>query len=355
MRIALDAMGSDHAPGVDVDGAVRAAQRFGQEIVLVGRREEVERELAKHDTDRLSLSLVHASQVVEMQEHPSRAVRNKPDSSMVVGMRLLREGKVDAFVSAGNSGGVLAAALASVGRVGRIEGVLRPAISTVFPTLQGMVFMLDVGGNTDCKPEWLVQFALMGSVYAQKVLGIEEPRVGLLSNGEEETKGNAAVQEAHRMLKQLDLNFVGNVEGKDLPTGMADVIVSDGFVGNVAVKTAEGIAAMLLALLRSEIKARPLAMLGSLLAKPAFRAVAKTFDYREYGGAPLLGVNGVVIIAHGRSDALAIENAVRVAIDAVNHQVVQMIQRHIGDALAVLGHGLPTRATPSSEEQATGP
>ncbi|HHX43770.1 MAG TPA: phosphate acyltransferase PlsX [Chloroflexi bacterium] len=336
MRIVLDALGSDRAPGVDIEGAVRAARAFGREIVLVGPEEVIRTELARHDAEGLPLSVVHASEAIEMREHPSRAVRAKPDSSIVVGMRLLREGQADAFVSAGNSGGVLAASLASVGRVGRIPGVLRPALSTVFPTLQGVSLLLDIGANTDCKPEWLVQFALMGSIYAQRVLGIARPRVGLLANGEEETKGNAAVQAAHEALRGMTLNFVGNVEAKDLLQGAADVVVSDGFVGNVAIKTAEGVAAMLFTLLRSEIKARPLAALGGLLAKPSFRAVAKRLDYREYGGAPLLGVNGVVIIAHGRSDSLAIANAIKVAIDAADKNLVETIRQDMADAVTVL-------------------
>jgi len=356
MRIVLDAMGSDHAPGVDVEGGVRAARRFGQEIVLVGREEEIKGELAKHDITGLPISIVHASQVIEMAEHPSQAVRSKSDSSMVVGMRLVREGKADAFVSAGNSGGVLATALASAGRLGRIKGILRPAISSVVPTIQGFCFMLDIGANTDCKPEWLVQFALMGSVYARQVLGVERPRVALLANGEEDTKGSAAVQQAHQILRQLSLNFVGNAEGKDLTKGIADVIVSDGFAGNVAIKTAEGVASTIFSLMRSEIKARPLAMLGGLLAKPALRAVAKKLDYREYGGGPLLGVNGVVIIAHGRSDALAMENAVRVAIEAANGHLVETIRQDIEDAVTVLSNASPDGArrlaenSPSSDE-----
>ena len=353
MRIALDAMGSDHAPGVDVEGGVRAARRFGQEIILVGREEEVRRELARHETAGLPISVVHASQVIEMAEHPSQAVRSKADSSMVVGMKMVREGRADAFVSAGNSGGVLATALASAGRLGRIKGILRPALSTVFPTLHGFALMLDIGANTDCKPEWLVQFALMGSVYARKVLGIERPRVGLLANGEEDTKGNALVQEVHQILRQFSLNFVGNVEGKDLTRGIADVIVSDGFVGNVAIKTAEGVSSMIFSLMRTEIKARPLAALGGLLAKPAFRAVAKRLDYREYGGAPLLGVNGVVIIAHGRSDALAMENATRVAIEAVNSHLVETIRQDVEDAVTVLVSTAPGGARLLSEAPST--
>ncbi len=334
MRIVLDAMGSDHAPGVDVEGAVRAARRFGVEMVLVGRKEPVEGELARHDTSGLSISVVNATQVIEMREHPGDAARSKPDSSMVVGMKMLREGRGDAFVSAGNSGGVLASALASEGRVGRIAGIHRPAITTVFPTLGGFSLVLDIGANTDCKPEWLVQFALMGSLYSQKVLGVPQPRVGLLSNGEEETKGNLAVQQAHELLKRLNLNFIGNVEGKDLPRGTADVIVADGFVGNVAIKTAEGVAGMLQSLLRAQIKASPLTLLGGLLAKPALKAMGKKLDYREFGGAPLLGVNGVVIIAHGRSDALAMENAVRVAVEGVNSGYVETIRQNIGEALS---------------------
>jgi len=330
MRVIVDAMGSDNAPGPDVEGAIRAARRYGCGLLLVGREDAVRAELAKHDVSGLSIEVAHASQVVEMHEHPAQAVREKVDASVVVGMRLLRDGAGDAFVSAGNSGGVLASALVGAGRIGRIKGIQRPAISTVLPHLHGHSFMLDIGANADARPEWLVQFGIMGAVYAEKVLGITTPRVGLLSNGEEDTKGNAVVQEAHSLLRQSDLNFCGNVEGKDITQGKADVIVSDGFAGNVAIKTAEGTASMILTILKREIKARPLASLGALLAKPAFKVAAKTLDYREYGGGPLLGVDGVVIIAHGRSDALAMENAVRVALEAAERDVVGTIREYIG-------------------------
>ncbi|MBN1399430.1 MAG: phosphate acyltransferase PlsX [Anaerolineae bacterium] len=340
MRIVLDAMGSDRAPAVDVEGGVRAARRFGHEIILVGRREELEAELAKHDAVGLPVSIVPASQTIEMGEHPSQAVRSKPDSSMVVGMGLVREGQAAAFVSAGNTGGVMASALASAGRLGRIPGIHRPALAAMVPGIAGPSLVLDIGANTDCRPEWLIQFAVMGAVYARNVMGIENPRIGLLSNGEEDTKGNQLVQEAHAMLRSLSVNFVGNVEGKDIVQSLADVVVTDGFVGNVAIKTAEGVASMLLASLRREIKARPLAMLGGLLAKPAFRAVAKKLDHREYGGAPLLGVNGVVIVGHGRSDALAIENAVGAAIHAVNGNLIEAIRHDIGDTLSVIQNAL---------------
>jgi glycerol-3-phosphate acyltransferase PlsX len=336
MRIALDAMGSDRAPGVDVRGGIRAARRFGHEIVLVGREAEICTVLDAEDTAGLPLSVVNASEVVEMGEHPAQAVRAKKDASIVVAMRLLRDGQVDAVVSAGNSGGVLAASLASVGRIGRIPGIQRPAISTVLPTIDGRVFMLDIGANTDCKPEWLMQFAIMGSAYAEHVMGISRPRVALLSNGEEKIKGSALVQETHALLEREcpELYVVGNAEGKDIMRGIADVIVTDGFTGNVAVKTAEGTASMLLRVLSAEIKSRPVAMLGGLLAKPAFSAVRKRLDFREYGGGQLLGVNGVVVIAHGRSDELAIENAIGVAVAAREANIVSVIGQRVANATA---------------------
>lgn len=336
MRIALDAMGSDHAPAVDVRGGVRAARRFGHEIILVGREMEIREILASEDVSGLALSVVHASEVVEMGEHPAQAVRAKKDASIVVAMGLLRDGQADAVVSAGNSGGVLAAALAGAGRIGRIAGVQRPAISTVLPAIDGPVFMLDIGANTDCKPEWLMQFAIIGSVYAQHIMGIPQPRIALLSNGEEKTKGSTLVQETYALLERNcpDLNIVGNAEGKDILSGIADVIVTDGFTGNVALKTAEGTASMLLRMLSQEIKSRPVAMLGALLAKPAFNAVRNRLDFRKYGGGALLGVNGVVVIAHGRSDELAIENAVGVAITARERQIVQVIEQRVAGMTA---------------------
>ncbi|NLX37385.1 MAG: phosphate acyltransferase PlsX [Chloroflexi bacterium] len=339
MRIALDAMGSDHFPQPDVEGAVRAARRYGHEIVLVGRREAIEAELAKHDTAGLHLTIAHATEMVTMGEHPSQAVRAKPDASIVVGMGLLRDGQVDALVSAGNSGGVLAATLASKGRIGRIPGIKRPAISTVLPNMQGFSFVLDIGANTDAKPEWLAQYAVMGRAYARHVLGIAEPRLALLSNGEEKIKGNQLVQDTHALLDRLGVETIGNVEGKDLVRGLADVIVTDGFVGNVAIKTAEGVAGMLLTLIKQEIKSGPLSMLGGLLARPALKRVAKVLDFREYGGAPLLGVNGVVIIGHGRSDAVAVENMVRVAAEAVQNDLVAHVRDDVAATLTGLEQG----------------
>ncbi len=335
MRILLDAMGGDHAPQVTVEGAVWAARDFGVEVVLVGREEDVRRELAQHETAGLPLTLVHAGEVVEMHEHPAMAVRAKRDSSMVVGMKMLRRGEVDAFVSMGNTGGVLAAALL---HLGRIPGVMRPALSTVYPTVKGFCFMLDVGANTDCRPQWLQQFALMGSIYAERVLGVEQPKVGLVSNGEEETKGSQLVQEAHQLLKETPgLHFIGNVEGKDIAPGMADVVVTDGFTGNVIIKLSEGLAWMFKTMVREELKRSPVALLGGLLARGAFDGLAERLDYAKYGGAPLLGVDGVVIIGHGRSNSLAVRNAIRVAKQAVESRVIEVIKE--GLAAAGLGRG----------------
>jgi glycerol-3-phosphate acyltransferase PlsX len=328
MKIVLDAMGGDHAPPVAVEGGVWAAREYGIEVILVGREEDVQLELAKHDTSGLSLPIVHASQVIEMEEHPAAAVKAKKDSSMVVGMDLVKRGEADAFVSAGNSGGVMAAALF---RLGRIRGIKRPALSTVYPTTPGLCFILDVGANTDCKPEYLLQFAYMGVAYAERVLGIANPRVGIVSNGEEETKGSILVQEAHQMLKKSGLNFIGNVEGKDIPAGMADVVVTDGFTGNVIGKLSEGLAESLLHLIKEEIKKSPIASVGALLAKPAFEQVRKRLDYAEFGGAPLLGVDGVVIVAHGRSNAKAIKNAVRVTKQAVEGGMLAAIKEGLQD------------------------
>jgi glycerol-3-phosphate acyltransferase PlsX len=328
MKIVLDAMGGDHAPPVAVEGGVRAAREYEIEVILVGREEEVQQELAKYDTSGLSLPIVHASQVIEMEEHPAAAVKAKKDSSMVVGMDLVKRGEADAFVSAGNSGGVMAAALF---RLGRIRGIKRPALSTIYPTTPGLCFMLDVGANTDCKPEYLLQFAHMGAAYAERVLGIANPRVGIVSNGEEETKGSILVQEAHQLLKKGGLNFIGNVEGKDIPAGMADVVVTDGFTGNVIAKLSDGLAASLLGIIKEEVKKNPLATVGALLSRPAFDQVKKRLDYAEFGGAPLLGVDGVVIVAHGRSNAKAIKNAVRVAKQAVEGGMLAAIKEGLQD------------------------
>jgi glycerol-3-phosphate acyltransferase PlsX len=307
-----------------------AAREYGIEVVLVGPQEVIEAELAKHDTAGLSLPVVHASQVIEMTDEPSMAARKKKDSSMVVGMKLVKNGEADAFTTAGNSGGALAAALF---RLGRVKGIKRPALSTVFPTRKGLCFISDVGANTDCKPIYLLQFGIMGSAYAERVLGIPNPRVGIVSTGEEEGKGSILVKETFKLLKESDLNFIGNVEGKDIPAGLADVVVTDGFSGNVAIKLAEGVASLLMRVMEEEIKRRPTAVLGALLAKSALREVKSRLDYSEYGGAPLLGVDGVVIVGHGRSNAKAIKNMVRVGKEAVEKGMLAAIKEGIAGSV----------------------
>lgn len=327
MKIVLDAMGGDQAPAVPVEGGIQAARSLGLRVTLVGREDVVNRELARHDTEGLDLSVVHASEVIEMDElHPANAVRSKKESSVVVGMQLVRHGDADAFVSAGNTGGVLAAALF---HLGRIKGVRRPALSTIFPTQSGHCFLLDVGANADVRPPYLYQFAVMGTTYAERVLGFNNPRIGLVSNGEEPGKGSQLVQEAFELLAHSDLNFIGNLEGKDIPRGLADVVVTDGFTGNVIIKLSEGVSSLLLEIIEEEIRQRPLAMAGALLAKRALDAVKGRLDYRKYGGAPLLGVDGVVIIGHGRSDATAVTKAIEVAQQAVKEEIVEIIRMGI--------------------------
>jgi glycerol-3-phosphate acyltransferase PlsX len=326
VKIVVDAMGGDQAPAVVVDGAVQAAREWDIEVILAGQRGPVQAELEKYNTAGLPLTLKHASEVIEMHEHPAAAVRTKKDNSMIVGMEMVKRREADAFFTAGNSGGALAAALF---RLGRIRGIKRPALSTVFPsqTPHGFCFILDIGANADCRPEYLLQFAMMGSVYAERVLGVPNPRVAIVSNGEEEGKGNQLVRETVPFLKASPLNFVGNAEGKDILRGLADVIVTDGFTGNVIIKLAEGVSRFLMDLLKENLTASSMSKVGAALAKPAFDNVRSRLDYREYGGAPLLGIDGVVIVGHGRSDALAIKNAIRVATQTVENSVLEAIKQ----------------------------
>ncbi len=324
MRIVLDAMGSDNYPTPDVAGAVMAAQEWGDEIILVGREDAIRQELAHHDTAGLELEIVHAAEVIEMDDEPAWAAREKKNSSMHVGMNLVRDGEADGYVTAGNTGGVLA--VATLHTLRRIQGVKRPALVAILPLPAGRVVALDIGANADCKPEFLLQFAVMGDIYARAVLGCANPRVALLSNGEEPGKGNALVKEAYELLTCSDLNFVGNVEPREAETCHADVVVADGFTGNIFIKTLEATAKMLTDFIRDEIKASPLTAVGGLLAKPALGRVARQVDPFEVGGGPLLGVNGVVIIGHGRSNGRAIKNSIGQARRAVQGGVVEAIR-----------------------------
>jgi phosphate acyltransferase len=323
MRIAVDAMGGDHAPAQVVLGASQAASEYGIDISLVGIPAAVQPLLDKHPR----LHLVPCTQVIAMDEHPAQAVRSKPDASMCVCARMCREGRADGWTSAGNSGAVMAAALFIQGR---IRGVERPALGSIVPTQDGFAYFLDVGANVDSKPEYLVQFAEMGAVYAREMMGRQNPRVGLLSNGEEEGKGDERVKETSRRLRNTLSGFVGNVEPKDIYGGRADVVVADGFVGNVAIKMAEATADFLFRNLRDEIPKTMLGKLGGMLIRPGVRQIRARIDWREFGGAPLLGIDGVAVVAHGRSDARAIKNAIRVTRDAVQNQLVGKIRAEMG-------------------------
>jgi len=323
MRIALDAMGGEYSPAAEVEGAVAAAKAHAIEVVLVGKKEAVEAELKKH---RYDLPIVEASQVIVMTDHPSEVMRDKRDSSVAVGMKLLKNKEVDAFVSAGNTGAVMTAATLILGR---IEGIERPALSVLVSFPANSVLLLDVGANANCKPDYLVQFAQMGSVYMSKIFGIEKPRVGLLSNGEEDTKGNSLVCEAHKMLRATKLNFVGNIEGHDLPSNSTDVLVTDGFTGNVLIKVGEGVGEIIVQSVKQAIASRLFLKIVAFIFKPALRSAFSSVDYSEYGGAPLLGVNGNVIIAHGRSDAKAIKSALFIAKRAVEQDIVNAIRKGI--------------------------
>ena len=309
MRIVVDAMGSDDHPAPDVAGAVMAARKFGDTLILVGDRARVEAELAAHDTAGLTLEIVHATEVIGMKDSPSAAARDKRDSSMHVGMRLVREGAADGFVSAGNTGAILAVATLRQTGFGRIPGILRPAMGVVFP-IDTKPMLIDNGANADAKPEYLLQFGLMGSIYMERMHHIARPRVALISNGEEEGKGNQLIKETIPLMEASGLNYVGNIEPKEFVRGAADVAVVDGFTGNVMMKTAEAVAGYMTDTIRKYIMAGTLTKIGGALARPAFKRVRDEFNPDEVGGAPLLGVNGVVIIAHGRSNAYAIQQAI---------------------------------------------
>lgn len=325
MRIAVDGMGGDHAPDEIVAGAAQAADELEVEVVVVGLPRRVQPLLDAHP----KLRYVPASQVIEMGEHPAQAVRAKADSSMSVCARMCKQGEADAWVSAGNSGAVLAASLFIQGR---IRGVERPALGTILPTAGLPAYFLDVGANVDSRPEFLVQFARMGAVYASQVLGRREPRVGLLSNGEEEGKGDALVREATGRLRRdgSGVNFVGNLEPKAVLAGGADVVVADGFVGNIAIKMAEATAELIFGRLREEIPRGVRGKMGGLLIRSGVRRIRERMDWREFGGAPLLGLDGVAVVAHGRSDARAVKNAVRVAKQAVEADLVGKIREAVG-------------------------
>jgi phosphate acyltransferase len=331
-RVALDAMGGDNAPGEIVAGAV-----------LVGREDAIRAELAKHETQGLDLPVVHTDEVIAMDEHdPAAAAREKRNSSMLLALQQVRDGAALGAVSAGNSGAMMAAATIVLRR---IKGVKRAALGGVLPTRNGVCLVIDMGANTDCKPEYLQQFALMGSIYMENIFKISAPRIGLLANGEEEGKGNLQVQETHQLLKAsaatLGINFIGNVEGRDIPTGGADVVVCDGFVGNVVLKLSEGLAETLIGMLRAQMTSSLPSKLAASVLRPGLRRVFGRLDYAEYGGVPLLGINGSAIISHGRSNAKAIKNALRVARQTAESDIAGTI----ASGLAKLGASAGAEST----------
>ena len=327
MKIALDAMGGDYAPAVTIEGAIETVDDFeGIDIILVGDENSIRRELDSKRYLPNRISIKHASQVVGMDESPAVAIRKKRDSSISKAIELVKNGEADAMVSAGHSGAVMATALLFLRAS---PGVDRPAIATIMPTLKAPFVLIDAGANLHCKPENLFQFGLMGSAYCSAILGRTEPKVALLSIGEEDTKGNELTKESFKLLKKADINFIGNVDGKDIFTGIADVVVCDGFTGNVVLKTSEGLADAIVKILKREIAEQSVGRLGYLLMKSALISFKKKTDYDEYGGAPLLGINGTCIISHGRSTAKAIKNALRVAADFSEKRVYKVIASEI--------------------------
>jgi glycerol-3-phosphate acyltransferase PlsX len=337
ITIALDAMGGDHAPRAEVEGAILAARELGVRVLLVGIEEAVRQELQRHKLRDLPLEVVHATDVITMSDSPSHAFRRKKESSLHVAARLVRDGKADALVSAGNTGAVMTVARFVLGTLSSVD---RPALAMAFPNMKEKVsIILDVGANVDSKPEQLEQFAVMGEIYYRTIWGVKRPRVALLSIGEEEMKGNELTREAGALLKQTYLNFTGNVEGRDVFRGNVEVIVCDGFIGNIALKISEGVVEHIGGMLKRAIKSSLTSQLGYALSKRAFDDFRKRTDYSEYGGAPLLGVKGITVIGHGRSNPNAIKNAIRVATELCRSRVNEKIEQELSAAAAVLARG----------------
>jgi len=334
MRIVLDAMGSDDHPEPEMQAALEAFRLWGEPVLLAGPEPQLQELLERLGGSRGQVQIAHASEVLEMTDKAAGAARGKPNSSMAVGMEQLRIGEAQAFVTAGNTGGAMATALF---KLGRIRGVRRPALSPTFPVRGGRTVVIDIGANTECRPEFLVQFAQMGALYSQVMYGVANPRVGLLSNGEEAGKGNLLVRETFPLFQGLGLNFVGNLEPKEVYQGAADVVVTDGFTGNVFLKTSEAVASMLVDTLREEIRSTPVSTIGGLLARPAFGRVRRLMDPSEYGAVPLLGIDGLVFIGHGRSNAKALMSALTVARQAVEVDLLMAMRNLLERTLREVG------------------
>jgi len=327
MRIALDTMGTDARPTPDIAGGILAAQEYGHTILLVGDKKNTEDELNKHNTNGLKIEIHHADESITMDDKPSDVIKSKPNSTLHVGMNLVKDGVADGFVTMGNTGAIYAISMLST--LKRIRGVKRPALSTIYNANGHNVIVLDIGANSDSKAEWLVQFGVMGSIYAEKALNYHNPRVATLSNGEEEGKGNIVVRETEAILQSMDINYIGHVEPKEIVEAKADVIIVDGFVGNIFLKTFEGSIRYFSDVIRQEVTSDWMSKIGALLLRPALRRVRDRLDTSEIGGAPLLGVNGVVIVGHGGSNEIAIKNAIRQASIAVQGNIVTHIEAGI--------------------------
>lgn len=333
MAIILDAMGSDDYPNPEITGAVEAAKRFSDEVILVGNEDILKPRLAALNTGNYPVRIEHAPDILEMSDKPIEATKKKPLNSMAVGLKLLNEGAGDAFFTAGNTGAAMFNALRSPGR---IKGIARPALTTRFPVKNGYCVVLDIGANADCRPEFLVQFAILGSVYAEKVMKKANPRVGLLSNGEEAGKGNQLVKDSYPLIEKAGLNFIGNVEGKELFGGLADVVVTDGFTGNILLKSSEAVAKLLTETIKAELMSSLPSKIGALLAKPSFAKIKKMMDPNEVGAALLLGIDGLVFVGHGRSNAQAITSAIGVARQVVQADLLQALKSAILERLDYL-------------------
>src|SRR3984957_2871782 len=337
ITIALDAMGGDHAPRAEVEGAVLAARELGVRVLLVGQENAVRQELNRHKSGNLPIEIVNATDVITMDDSPSHAFRRKKESSLHVAARLVRDGKADALVSAGNTGAVMTIARFVIGTLPSVD---RPALAWAFPNMKEKVtVILDVGANVDSKPAHIEQFAVMGEIYYRAIWGAKKPRVALLSIGEEEAKGNDLTREAAALIKQTSLNFAGNIEGRDIFRGNVDVIVCDGFIGNIALKLSEGLVEHIGGMLKKAIKSSLTSQLGYALSKRAFDDFRKRTDYSEYGGAPLLGVRGITIIGHGRSNPNAIKNAIRVAAELCRSRLNEKIEQELSAAAALPARG----------------
>jgi len=325
MTIVLDAMGSDDRPDPEVQAAITASNQLGENIILVGNEQELKQKLANSTGDHSRVKVVHAPEALDMSDHIAEA-RAKKQNSMRIGMELVKSGEGDAFVTAGNTGMAMYFAKKTLGD---IKGVIRPSLCALFPVKNGHAVVLDIGANAECRPEFLVQFAIMGNIYAQTMLGINNPRIGLLSNGEEEGKGNNLVRNTYPLLEETGLNFIGNVEGKELFGGQADVVVTDGFTGNVMLKSTEAVAKLIIDILKEELMSSFRTKMGALLAKPAFGKIKGMLDPSEIGAAPLLGIDGLVFVGHGRSDARAMVSAVRAAKQAVDNRLLEELRKAI--------------------------